>query len=140
MYLLDTDILSELREARAHKRNRKLATWAASVDAEAFFISAISLQEVEIGILEVERDGVEKAAGLRAWLTRQVLRHFHGRVLPIDAEVALRTAKLYAHEARTVSAATIGATAQVHGLTVVTRFPDRYREQGIDAISPWEAV
>jgi predicted nucleic acid-binding protein len=140
MYLLETEILSELREARAQERNRQLAAWAATVDAENFFISAISLQEIEIGILEVERDGVERAAGLRAWLTRQVLRHFQGRVLAIDAEVALRTAKLYAHHARTVSNATIGATAQVHGLTVVTRYPDRYRENGIDAVSPFEAV
>jgi predicted nucleic acid-binding protein len=138
MYLLDTEILVDLREARAKKSHRKLAAWAASVNAEEFHISAISLQEIEVGILEVERDGVEKAAGQRAWLTRQVLRHFQGRILPIDSEVSLRSAKLYAHQARTIPQAMIAATAQVHGLTVVTRFPERFRETCIDAINPWE--
>jgi predicted nucleic acid-binding protein len=79
-----------------------------------------------------------RAAGLRAWLNRQVLRHFQDRVLPIDAEVSLRSAKLYAHQGRSITAAIIAATAQVNGLTVVTQYPERFREDGIDAINPWQ--
>ena len=138
MYLLTTDTLVELRESPNRKRDRRLAVWAASIDQEDVYISAISLQEIEIGIIEVERDGVEKAAGQRSWLNEQLLRHFQGRILPIDAEVALLSARLHAHQGRSVVDAICAATAQRHGLSVVTRWPDNFRSAGVRVINPWQ--
>ena len=94
MFVLDTNVVSELRKAKAGKADRRVAAWAASVPAGALFISAITILELELGVLMIERRDARQGAMLRAWLDGQVLPAFAGRVLAVDTAVAQRGAKL----------------------------------------------
>ena len=91
MYLLDTNVVSELRKARTGKADARVAAWAQATPASAMFLSAISVLELELGILLVERRDGAQAALLRAWLDQHVLPAFEGRILPVDTAVARRS-------------------------------------------------
>ena len=136
MYLLDTNVLSELRKAR--KADKHVAQWAASVDASALFVSTISLLELELGVLAMERKDTAQGQLLRAWLERHVLPEFTDRALPIDTAVALRCARLHVPNKRSERDALIAATALVHGMTVVTRNTHDFEPTGVGLLNPWE--
>src|SRR3546814_12311170 len=95
MYLLDTNVLSELRKIRLGKADAHVAAWADSVDANDLYLSAITLQELEIGVLLAERRDPSQGAVFRAWLVAPVLQAFNGRILAVDIAVALRSARLH---------------------------------------------
>jgi toxin FitB len=136
MYLLDTNVVSELRKAKkAHPNVRK---WALAIPAASLYISAISILELEIGILLVERRDQKQGAVLRAWMEEHVLPAFSGRVLAIDTTVAQRCAALHVPNPRSDRDALIAATALVHGMTVVTRNTNHFQSIGVVVISPWE--
>jgi predicted nucleic acid-binding protein len=137
MYLLDTNVVSELRKARAGKADANVARWADSVDAAELFVSVITLQELEIGILLAERKDPAKGALLRSWMDNHVLPAFVGRVLPVDAAVALRSARLHVPDLRPVRDSLIAATALVHGMPVVTRNVADFQTTGVAIIDPW---
>lgn len=139
MYLLDTNVVSELRKVRSGKADRNVAQWADSVDSAELFVSAISIQELEIGILLAERSDAPEGAVLRAWMDQHVLPAFADRILPIDAAVALRGAALHVPEPRPVRDALIAATALVHGMPVVTRNVVDFEPTGVRVIDPWRA-
>ena len=91
MFVLDTNVLSELRKAKAGKADRNVTVWAASVPASALFVSAVTILELETGVLLVLRRDPQQGALLRAWLDQHVLPAFSGRVLPVDtARCAMR--------------------------------------------------
>jgi predicted nucleic acid-binding protein len=136
MYLLDTNVLSELRKAR--KADKHVTQWAASVDASALFVSTISLLELELGVLAMERKDTAQGQLLRAWLERHVLPEFKDRALPIDTAVALRCARLHVPNKRSERDALIAATALVHGMTVVTRNTLDFEPTGVGLLNPWE--
>ena len=138
MYLLDTNVVSELRKAAAGKADVNVARWADAVDAAALFVSVITLQELEIGVLLAERKDPAKGALLRSWLDQHVLPAFAERVLPVDTAVALRSAVLHVPDARPVRDALIGATALVHGMHVVTRNVADFAPTGVATLNPWE--
>ena len=73
MYLLDTNVVSELRKIRLGKADSHVAEWADSVDAADLYLSAITIQELEIGVLLAERRDPSQGAVFRAWLTAHVL-------------------------------------------------------------------
>ena len=81
MYLLDTNIISELRKAKSGKANKNVVAWANSVSATSLFLSAITILELETGILLVERRDSAQGSVLRSWLTDQVLPTFSERIL-----------------------------------------------------------
>lgn len=139
MYLLDTNVVSELRKVRSGKADRNVAQWADSVDSAELFVSAITIQELEIGILLAERKDAPKGAVLRAWMDQHVLSAFADRILPIDTAVALRGAALHVPEPRPVRDALIAATALVHGMPVVTRNVVDFEPTGVRVIDPWRA-
>lgn len=139
MYLLDTNVVSELRKVRSGKADRNVARWADSVDSAELFVSAITIQELEIGILLAERKDAPKGAVLRAWMDQHVLPAFADRILPIDTAVALRGAALHVPEPRPVRDALIAATALVHGMPVVTRNVVDFEPTGVRVIDPWRA-
>jgi predicted nucleic acid-binding protein len=87
-YVLDTNVVSELRKARAGKAEPSVATWAASVPASSLYLSAITILELEIGVLLVERRDPVQGPLLRRWLAEHVLPAFTERVLPVDTTVA----------------------------------------------------
>ena len=115
-YLLDTNVVSELRKIRLGKADRRVALWADSVDASDLFISVITVQEIEIGVLLAERRDPKQSAILRSWLARQVLPAFEGRILAVDTTVAQRSARLHVPNPRPVRDGLIAATALVHGM------------------------
>lgn len=137
MYLLDTNVVSELRKAKAGKADRNVTAWAASVPASGLFLSAISILELETGILLVERRDPAQGAVLRAWVDDHVLPAFAGRVLPVDTVVAQRCARLHVPDPRSDRDALIAATALVHGLTVVTRNVADFAPTGVALLNPW---
>jgi len=137
MYLLDTNVVSELRKAKAGKADKNVRTWAESVLASSMFLSSITILELETGILLVERRDPAQGALLRTWLDGHVLPAFSGRILSIDVAVALRCAKLHVPDPRSDRDALIAATALVHGMTVVTRNVADFELTGVDILNPW---
>lgn len=137
MYLLDTNVVSELRKAGAGRADPNVARWAAHVPTARLFISVITLMELESGVLLMERRDARQGALLRTWLTAHVVPAFAGRVLPVDEAVALRAAALHVPDPRPESDALIAATALVHGLTVVTRNGADFEPTGVAQLNPW---
>ena len=137
MFLLDTNVVSELRKARAGKADEKVSRWASGTAAISLFVSAITVQELEIGVLRAERRDAKQGAVLRTWLDQQVLPAFADRILPIDVTVARRGASFHIPDPRSYRDAFIAATALVHGMTVVTRNIADFEPMGVELLNPW---
>ncbi|HEX8477759.1 MAG TPA: type II toxin-antitoxin system VapC family toxin [Telluria sp.] len=139
MYVLDTNVVSEMRKIRLGRADGNVALWADSVDAVDLYVSAITVQELEIGVLLAERRDPAQGAIFRTWLDRHVLPAFAGRILPVDTAVAMRSAKLHVPDPRPVRDYLIAATALVHGMTVVTRNVADFEASGAMLFNPWNA-
>ena len=137
MYVVDTNVISELRKAKHGKADKNLTAWAARVPASTLFLSVITILELETGTLLVERRDKTQGAVLRAWLDNHVLRAFSGRILAVDTAVAQRCAKLHVPHPRADRDALIAATALVHGMTVVTRNVADFEPTGVETLNPW---
>jgi predicted nucleic acid-binding protein len=135
MFLLDTNVVSELR--RPERANRNVLAWAGTIPAANFFLSAISILEIELGVLLIERRDAAQGAILRAWIDDQILPRFEGRVLAVDTAVAQRCARLHVPDPRAERDALIAATAIVYGLTVVTRNIADFEPLGVAVLNPW---
>ncbi|AWV04138.1 VapC toxin family PIN domain ribonuclease [Burkholderia sp. JP2-270] len=138
MFVLDTNVISELRKVRTGKADRNLAAWSSTVDAPTLFVSAITIMELETGVLQIERRNPVQGALLRAWLDGHVLPEFASRVLPVDTAVAQRCARLHVPDRRSEREALIAATALVHGMTVVTRNVADFAATGVAIVNPWD--
>lgn len=138
MYLLDTNVVSELRKIRTGRADARVAAWADSVNAADLYISVISLQELEIGVQLAQRRDPATGGVLRAWLDGQVVPAFAGRVMAVDAAVARRSAALHVPDPRPVRDGLIAATALVHGMTVVTRNTSDFEPTGVALLNPWQ--
>jgi predicted nucleic acid-binding protein len=137
VYVLDTNVVSELRKAKAGKAERHVVAWASSVPAGQLYLSAITVLELEMGVLRIERRDRTQGALMRAWLDGQVMPAFAGRVLAVDAVVALRCARLHVPNRLAERDALIAATALVHGMTVVTRNVGDFAAASVALIDPW---
>jgi len=136
-FLLDTNVVSELRRGKVGKADANVVAWAAAADPAVLFLSVVTVLELERGVLLVERRDARQGAALRRWLEDQVLPAFDGRVLPIDTVVARRCAALHVPDPRGERDALIAATAIVGGLTVVTRNVADFEGTGAKLIDPW---
>jgi predicted nucleic acid-binding protein len=140
MYLLDTNVVSELRKAKSDKADKNVVSWANSVPVTSLFLSVISILEIETGLLLVERRDPLQGAVLRSWLNAHVLPAFSERILVVDTAVALCCAKLHVPDPSSDRDAIIAATALVHGMTVVTRNIDDFKPTGVEILNPWETA
>ena len=137
MFVLDTNVVSELRKVRLGSANPNVARWADAVNTVDLYLSAITVHELELGIRLAERRDPRQGAVFRAWMTSQVLPAFAGRILPVDTAVALRSAGLHDPAPRPFRDALIAATALVHGMTVVTRNVTDFENTGVAWLNPW---
>jgi predicted nucleic acid-binding protein len=137
MFILDTNVISELRKAKSGKADPKVVAWASAINADELFLSAITILELEMGVLQVERRDSLQGNLLRSWLDNQVLTAFDGKILVIDAAVAQRCARLHVPDRSSERDALIAATALVHGMTIVTRNVTDFATSGVDLINPW---
>ncbi len=138
MFLLDTNVVSELRKAKTGKANLGVTRWATGVPAALMFLSVVSLHELEHGVLLAERNEPSKGEVLRKWLDGSVLSAFADRILDVDPPVALRAAGLRVPDPAPFRDALIGATAIVHGMAVVTSNPGAFeRFAGLEFVNPW---
>ncbi|MET0376268.1 MAG: type II toxin-antitoxin system VapC family toxin [Rhizorhabdus sp.] len=137
MYLLDTNVLSELRKRRSGKIDTAVEAWANSVDQADLYLSVITVMEVELGIALLERRDPHQASVLRLWLHDKVMPAFAGRILAIDAAIALRCARLHVPDTKSERDAWIAATGLVHGLAVVTRNVADFTGTGTTLLDPW---
>jgi predicted nucleic acid-binding protein len=137
VYLLDTNVVSELRKAQTGKADARVMAWQERLAPEACYLSAITVLELETGVLRIARRDTSQGAVLRSWLDARVLPEFAGRILPVDEAVALRCARLQVPDPRSERDALIAATALVHGLTVVTRNTADFASTGVALLDPW---
>lgn len=137
-FLLDTNVVSELRRAKSGKADANVVAWAAALDPAVLFLSVVTALELERGVLLAERRDAAQGASLRRWLEDQVLPAFDGRILPVDASIARRCAALHVPDPRSERDALITATALVAGLTVVTRNVADFEGTGARLVNPWD--
>ena len=134
MYLLNSEVVLELRKAKAGRTDTGLATWAAGVSRQNLFLSALTLLELESGAMEVERQDKAAGAALREWIDGPVMAAFEGRILAVDAAIVRRRARLPYKDARD---GLLAATAIEHGLTLVTRHTGTFKAGRVKLFNPW---
>jgi hypothetical protein len=139
MYLLDTNVVSELRKSETGRADPRVRVWSENQSLTSTFLSVITIMELEQGTLLMERRDLRQGAMLRAWLEGQILREFDGRVLPVDTQIARRCAALPVPDPFSYRDSLIAATALVHGMTVVTRNVSHFARSGAKVFNPWEA-
>jgi predicted nucleic acid-binding protein len=136
-YLLDTDVISELRKGGSSKIDPNVERWAKQTTGSALFLSVITILELEMGVLLIERKDRMQGETRRNLFQNHVLPAFNDRVLDIDHNVALRCAALHVPDRRSDRDALIAATALVHGMYVVTRNVADFKDTGVATINPW---
>ena len=138
MYLLDTNVVSELRKAKSGRADPRVLAWSTTVLPSTLFLSVITILELEQGLLAIKRRDGAQGALLRAWLDGAVLPTFADRILPIDTAVARRCAALHVPDPFAERDALIAATALVHGLAVVTRNAGKFVRSEVRVVDPWQ--
>ena len=137
MFLLDTNVVSELRRTSLGRANPAVERWAESVASGDLYLSVVSLEELEIGVLLMERRDNRQGLMLRRWFDEHVVPAFANRILPIDTAIVSRSARLHVPDPRAIRDAYIAATALVHGLTLVTRNEADFASTGVTLLNPW---
>jgi predicted nucleic acid-binding protein len=138
VYLLDTNVVSEMRRISAGHGNVQVAHWLGQVEDSALFLSAITVLELELGCLLMERRDKAQGEVLRRWL-RGLLDRYHDRIIAIDSAVATRAAALHVPSPRESHDALIAATALTHRYAVVTRNVGDFAVDRLEVINPWTA-
>lgn len=138
MFLLDTNVVSELR--RSEQAHANVRAWASAIPAELHAISVVTVLELERGTLLMERRDAAQGAILRRWLEQEVLGRFEARILSVDSAIARQCARLHVPDPRPERDALIAATALRHGLTVVTRDTADFEPMGVALLNPWLAA
>lgn len=137
MFLIDTNVISESRKMRSGRAAPQVVAWLKATDPSTTFVSAMTLFELELGVVRIERRDVAQGTSLRRWLDQIVRPGFAGRVLAMDGAVAVACAGLHVPDPVSERDGWIAATALVHGLTVVTRNVRDFEGTGVGMVDPW---
>lgn len=128
-----------MRKVGDGRADANVVAWIGAEEAANFFISAITVLELERGVLSVQRRDAAGGARLRAWLDNRIRPEFEGRILSVDDTVATRCAHLHTPNRRNEVDALIAATALIHSLTVVTRNVRDFEGTGVVLTDPWQS-
>jgi predicted nucleic acid-binding protein len=138
MYLLDTDVVSELRKEAAGRADPQVVRWVAAVPRTQLFVSAVTMFELELGVLRSERADPVKGERLRRWLEDDVVPSFARQVFAVNDRVARLAAAFHVPDPAPLRDSLIGATALVHRMPVVTgNDRDFTRFEGLGVVNPW---
>jgi predicted nucleic acid-binding protein len=135
-FLLDTNVVSELRNVSADAR---VVAWASALPKREAFVGVVTIREIEAGVMLVERRDAQQGSALRTWFEVNVLLGYADRILPVDLAVARRAAALHVPDPRPERDALIAATALDRGLTVATRNVADFAPMGVAVVNPWAA-
>ena len=135
-YLLDTNVISELRKPHG-RADPRVHAWARQQPTSELSISVITVMEIEIGVARLERRDTRQGGVLRQWLERDLLAAFSTRIWPIDLPVVRRAARMHVPDPRPERDVLIAATALVLNLVVVTRNIADFERLGVEVINPW---
>ena len=138
MFLLDTNVISELRVGKATP-SPAVRRWAASVPGNQLYLSAVSILELEIGVLMMERKDAQQGQMLRSWLGG-VIKKFSSQVLPFGSTTAVLCAGMHVPDRRAERDAMIAAAAKEHGYTIATRNTADFDDCGAQVLNPWLAL
>ena len=136
MYLLDTNVISELRVVGRTHTN--VLSWSSSQDQSKFFLSVATVMELQYGALLLKRRDPRQGEAMRQWVQERVLPDFASRILPLTQDIALVCPELHVPNRRGDRDAWIAATAIVHELTVVTRNVRDFQTANLSILNPWE--
>jgi predicted nucleic acid-binding protein len=133
-YLLDTNVVSALR---VRGREQQVQAWAAAIPVADLFVTALSIAEIERGVVGKERTDPAQGAVLRQWLEEHVLPAFAGRVLPFDLPAARILATYPVPDRAPLDDAVIAAIAQSTAMTIATRNTKYFEPLGASIVNPW---
>jgi predicted nucleic acid-binding protein len=136
MYVLDTNVISELRQGKPNQ-SIDVRAWAADKPMSQLFISAITVLELEKGVMALERRSPPQGGALRVWLDG-VKTSFEGRILPFTENTASVCAGLHVPDPKSERDAMIAASALEHRMTVVTRNTADFVGTGVKLINPFQ--
>ena len=136
MFLLDTNVISELRKGKP-KQSAAVRAWARAQPVDQLYISAVTQLELEIGVRLMEPRDPAQGAVLRIW-TDAVIDSFRGRILSFSTDTVQLCASLHVPDPRSFRDSMIAATALEHGFTVVTRNLRDFDNTGVTLQNPWE--
>lgn len=136
-YLLDTNILSELR--KGSRGSPRVLEWAQSTRSDRHYISVLSLAEIRRGIEILRRKAPDQCPAFERWLDH-LREHYQNEILTVGEEIADRWGRMQAERSLPVLDGLIAATASVHGLTVATRNVADYQNSGVDLVNPFDDI
>ena len=139
MYLLDTNVISEMRKSATGRADPAVQSWTDRTNIRLLYLSTITILELEKGVLRRSRKDPVQGAVLHEWLHQQVIPAFHDRTFAIDTATALRCATLRVPATAAYYDSLIAATALVHNMTVVTRNTADFTSTGVSVLNPWQA-
>lgn len=137
MYLLDTNIIGEMRKANTRQRSPQFAAWLESINLDLCYLSTMTWFEVEMGILRKERQDAVQGHILRTWFENVLKPEFSQRLIPVSPEIALQTAKLHVPNPAAASDSFIAATAIEHGKILVTRNVKDFAHFNLKMVNPF---
>lgn len=138
MFLLDTNVVSELRRTRTRRPNPSVAAWIDSIEPAKLFLSSVTLLELEIGIVLKGRHNPAQAEVFQIWYEQHVLPTFAGRILDFDRMAAHHTALFHGFATPPYRDGLIAGIAAANRLTVATRNTEDFRPLGVPVLNPWE--
>lgn len=136
MFLLDTNVISELRKPEGRVAP-EVVQWVSTQSSTSLYVSMVTLYELEVGVRRLARRDDAGGRRLRRWIDDQFLQAFADRLLLLDADVARQAAALQVPYPRPERDMYIAATALVHGMTLVTRNVNDFASTGVALLDPW---